>query len=324
MSSVLVSVIVPVYNAAQYINDCISSILSQTFEDFELILVNDGSTDNSPALCRIWADKDSRIRLIDKENGGVSSARNAGLESAKGRWITFIDSDDWVDVDYLSTLICSLNNSPRSVEWVTSGISYRYNNGDFEIETPDNPGIYLSDSDEGLLSIAAQKLVTSPVGKLYRAEIIDRFNLCFDKALSFGEDRDFNIRYLAKCSNCLITTYIGYNYRKDISSSLSTEIRGDILGGDLDYWEKLYSLFREKDFMSIEVRCYLINRLFNFVIDAMANKRLSAGQIKTVKSKINRRFVRENASLISGNALYRFLFKFGFIGLLNNLFSVVR
>ena len=89
-----ISCIVPVYNVEKYLRRCVDSILNQTFTDFELILVDDGSPDNSPAICYEYAVKDSRIKVIHKVNGGVSSARNVGLDVAKGEWICFVDSDD--------------------------------------------------------------------------------------------------------------------------------------------------------------------------------------------------------------------------------------
>ncbi len=100
-----ISIIVPVYNIEKYFHRCVDSILSQTFTDFELLLINDGSNDNSGAICDEYAAKDARIRVFHKENGGVSSARNLGLDNAKGEWITFVDSDDYVKPDYLSNLL---------------------------------------------------------------------------------------------------------------------------------------------------------------------------------------------------------------------------
>ena len=97
----MISIITPVYNAEKYLRCCIDSIIAQTFTDFELLLIDDGSKDKSGAICDEYAAKDARIRVFHKENGGVSSARNLGLDNAKGEWITFIDSDDWVKQDYL-------------------------------------------------------------------------------------------------------------------------------------------------------------------------------------------------------------------------------
>ena len=112
-----ISVIVPVYKAEQYLERCVKSILEQTYQNFELILVDDGSPDGSPILCDKWAEKDSRVYVIHKENGGASSARNAGLKIAKGRWIAFADSDDWLERTALKTLYDLANqyNVPMAI-----------------------------------------------------------------------------------------------------------------------------------------------------------------------------------------------------------------
>ena len=103
-----VSIIIPVYNVEKYLNRCIKSILKQTFRDFELILVDDGSPDKCPQLCDDWCKKDKRIWVIHKENGGQSSARNVGLEAARGEYIGFVDSDDWIEKDMLQLLYDSI------------------------------------------------------------------------------------------------------------------------------------------------------------------------------------------------------------------------
>ena len=101
MDSPKISVIVPVYNVEQYLPRCIDSILAQTFTDFEVLLIDDGSTDESGKICDEYAKKDSRIRVFHKKNGGVSSARNTGLDNAHSEWVAFVDSDDTLDVDFL-------------------------------------------------------------------------------------------------------------------------------------------------------------------------------------------------------------------------------
>ena len=100
----LVSIIVPIYNVENYLRQCLDSILSQTYQNFECLLINDGSPDHSADICREYVEKDSRFRYFEKENGGVSSARNLGIERSKGQYITCIDSDDWVDSDYIRDL----------------------------------------------------------------------------------------------------------------------------------------------------------------------------------------------------------------------------
>ena len=93
----LISVIVPIYNVEKYLDKCIESIVNQTYKNLEIILVDDESPDNCPEICDKWAERDSRIKVIHKENGGAGSARNAGIEASSGEWIGFVDGDDWIE-----------------------------------------------------------------------------------------------------------------------------------------------------------------------------------------------------------------------------------
>ena len=104
------SVIVPVYNTEKYLRECLDSILAQAFTDFEFILVNDGSTDKSGDICDAYGQVDSRVRVIHQENGGVTAARKRGVEVAEGEYISFIDSDDWIEPDMLLSLGCSISD----------------------------------------------------------------------------------------------------------------------------------------------------------------------------------------------------------------------
>ena len=97
----MITVIVPVYKAEKYVLRCVDSILAQTFTDFEVLLIDDGSPDRSGEICEEYAQKDARVRVFHKDNAGVSSARNLGLDNAKGEWVTFVDSDDWVHEDFI-------------------------------------------------------------------------------------------------------------------------------------------------------------------------------------------------------------------------------
>lgn len=117
MSEPLISIIVPVYGVEEYLNQCLESVVNQTYTNLEIILVDDGSKDNCPAMCDDWANKDSRIKVVHKENGGLSSARNAGLDIFTGEYVAFVDSDDWVDEKYCEILYKNLidNNVDISV-----------------------------------------------------------------------------------------------------------------------------------------------------------------------------------------------------------------
>ena len=103
-----ISVIVPIYNAEAYLAQCVESILAQEYRNFELVLINDGSTDSSGEICKRYAEQDRRISVITQENGGAAKARNTGIHVAVGNYIVFVDADDWVDADYLSILLCNM------------------------------------------------------------------------------------------------------------------------------------------------------------------------------------------------------------------------
>ena len=122
-----ISIIVPVYNVEKYLRKCVDSILNQTFKDFELILVDDGSIDTSGKICDEYNLKDNRIKVIHKENGGLSSARNAGLDIAQGEYIGFVDSDDWIELDMYEELykICKENDTDVGIVGINCGMKQK-------------------------------------------------------------------------------------------------------------------------------------------------------------------------------------------------------
>ena len=119
-----ITVIVPVYNVENYLNKCLDSLINQTYKNLEIIVINDGSTDNSGTICQEYAQKDNRIVYIEKENGGLSDARNAGLDRMTGSYVTFVDSDDWIEQDYVEVLYNKLTEHQADV---SVGNYYSYN-----------------------------------------------------------------------------------------------------------------------------------------------------------------------------------------------------
>ncbi len=163
----VLSIIIPVYNKEQYINGCLTSILNQTFTDFELILVNDGSTDGSEAVCRRFAESDNRIALITKPNGGVSSARNVGLSKASGKYIGFIDSDDAIEPDMYELLI-------RNAEQYQADISICRLKTIFPDKTvapAEQEGVEVFKHEQALSLFLKGELDMSANNKIYKAEL---------------------------------------------------------------------------------------------------------------------------------------------------------
>ena len=209
-----ISIIVPVYNVKEYLHRCIDSILVQSYTNFELLLIDDGSPDNCGQICDEYAAKDSRVRVFHKENGGVSSARNLGLDNASGEWIAFVDSDDYVDVDYLAELVAytTLDN----VDFVvTLNTISNY--------TKDNH-IVLNHDDLILFSLYKFQDYGQPWGKLFRNEIIKKFSLRYNSQVHIVEDFIFVLYYLQEIDDIVLLTSDKYYYERDRQDSLTKRI----------------------------------------------------------------------------------------------------
>lgn len=216
----LISVIVPVYNAEKYLHRCVESILAQSFTDFELLLINDGSKDNSGEICDGYAANDSRVRVFHKENGGVSSARNVGLDNAMGIWVAYVDSDDWVANDYLMNLY---NAVGWDCELVISYATLVQNDGVFQ--RPSNADKVLQKENFQNLFIEHNlHIYTSPWGKLYNKQIIDKENLRFCDGMHIGEDLLFLYSYMLCISKICVISYSGYFYCFELTGTLTKKV----------------------------------------------------------------------------------------------------
>ena len=200
MSDSLISVIVPVYNSELTLNRCIDSLLGQTYRNFELLLINDGSNDRSGEICDEYARKDSRVKVFHKENGGVSSARNVGLDNARGEWVTFVDSDDWVEDTYLDNYSINDNNSIDLIcqGYITTKPVFLYGyhspkeNGTYE---------YAVKCNDRIQTVIPQMFKGRVIHFLwimaFKRIIINQNNLRFDERLDNGEDLVFILKYLS-------------------------------------------------------------------------------------------------------------------------------
>jgi glycosyltransferase involved in cell wall biosynthesis len=212
----LISVIVPVYNVENYIQQCIESILNQTYTNWELILVNDGSTDNSGAICDRFAKENARVKIIHQKNAGVSVARNNALNVAKGEYITFVDSDDWVEKDYLLSFV----KYPLSDDCIVcQGVLHDHK---------DKTTIFSWNADANYVirqnSADKEKEIWNTgyiCSKLFSKSIIDRNGLRFDEILHLHEDHIFFYEYLLNVRRIILLTYAGYHYRHQNNASLS-------------------------------------------------------------------------------------------------------
>lgn len=219
MSSVKISVIVPIYKIEKYLSDCIESLLGQSFMDFELILVDDGSPDKCPVICDDFAKRDPRIKVIHKENGGLLSARKAGLEKAKGKYIAFVDGDDWVDKYYLDILynLAEANSS----DLVVTG-HFREFDGKIETIKPKRSRTYNQDEIKSLIlpkliysgTFCEHEISTYVWNKLFKRELLDKILMDVPNDIIMGEDAAISYSYITLCKHIVISKIPLYYYRQ--------------------------------------------------------------------------------------------------------------
>ena len=213
-----ISVIVPVYNTEKYLSRCIESVLGQTFTDYEVILVDDGSTDKSGVICDYYREKDRRILVVHRENKGVSSARNTALDIATGQFIYFLDSDDKIDEDLFERVLPNLENK---YDMVCFQYMKHYEDGSEEKVVFGSGSFSLIDFEQKLEFVVDHllfyKIGWEPWNRVYRKDIIDKYNIRFTEKIGFAEDLFFCLCYclhsdsIIMMSDCLYHYYIHEN-----------------------------------------------------------------------------------------------------------------
>ena len=262
----MTSIIIPIYNAEKHLNQCLASVVAQTHTDFECILVDDGSTDNSPIICDEWAAKDYRFQVIHKQNEGVSAARNDGLDIAMGEFILFVDSDDWLEEDYIMEMACHC----KSAELTVSGQIRNYKDGGQKIFKPQQTTSFcLSLENTSIFTqLCKDWLLYAPHEKLFRRDIIEKKGIRFLKGCSYGEDLTFNFEYLDHVSTISMVDKALYHYRIE-EGSLSNRFRPNQFDEDYKQWKILASFFQRKNMWNEESKPYLYRRLWGIVYDGI-------------------------------------------------------
>ena len=276
-----VSIVIPAYNAENCIAKCLDSILAQSEKDFEVIVVNDGSKDGTAAAVDAYAQKDSRIILINKENGGVSSARNAGLDRAQGDYVFFVDCDDWIPENALESTVQAIQESGADIVmgkmWHCdnkTGAVKEHALQEPLLECANNPN-----AENAFLKIltgyALKKGVAySALAKLYRRDLIERYGVRFDKNLAYCEDVMFNIDYLKHANSAVVKDYY-YYYAEDSAGSLTKRYNAHVVDGTVRAYEGLRGLFEEKGIGQdalAELEEQLLNSLWDISFRILSGK----------------------------------------------------
>lgn len=262
----IISLIIPVYNAGKYFDGCLRAILNQTDKDFEVIVVNDGSTDDSLSVAREMLAERPLTCIVTQQNSGVSVARNHGVDIANGIYVTFLDSDDIIKEDYIKTL----KSSVKEVEYdyVMSGITFVANGKVCNSVDYEDEILTINEVRESKFKYVSG--ATRPVGFLYKTQIIRDNLIYFNSRMSYAEDRNFNIDYLAHVNTIRRIPYNGYIYLTEVEGSLSKKKYPYAFQNDIIYWKKTKELLLLAN-GNENLKTYLAERLFYFVIDNIAS-----------------------------------------------------
>lgn len=284
----LISIVIPVYNAEKYLGGCLNSIQNQTYKNFEVILVNDGSIDHSETICKEFVEVDTRFRYFLKVNGGASSARNFGLDHVTGDFITFIDADDWVDENHLEVLINNIkeNNSDMAV----SSIKKFDNVSSFEFRVYSNQEKYLLNYNklnrEEFLVILPKLIHASnsykiAVSKLFKKELVS--DVRFDESIIYGEDLEFFFKLYVNINSISYVDEVTYIYRlhDESSSSKFGQLHTE---QELAIYKKMYEKIEELDLPTIHYYT-TISDLLEFRRDYLENRVLFNEYLKFLEIK---------------------------------------
>lgn len=258
----------PIYNIEKYLPQCIESILGQSFNDFELILVDDGSPDNCPNICDRYAASDNRIKVIHKKNGGLSDARNAGLEIALGKYLLFIDGDDYMKELTLEKIMQPLIGSIIDIDMLICPLIKKYPNGQEVIDyLPINSEQQLLDQNKLLDKMIISKTTFWGAGKnVYRRSIIEKHKLQSKLNLIGAEDCEFFMRYIRLCENFYLINIPVVKYRLEREGSITNVMSSSAIMGQLQVFYDNYHVYKsEKQNKKTQVKTFFANKFANTI-----------------------------------------------------------
>lgn len=310
----LVSIIIPVFNAEDYLGRCVNSVVSQDYENLEIILVNDGSTDKSLEICEKMSINDRRIKVINCKNNGVSHARNTGLDNCNGDFITFIDSDDWVFKDYISTLLNYQENSDYDI--VISNATDVYDNyfvqesNNLEINKP-----LLLDRENSIVKFFKEDYFF-PVcwGRLYKRNIID--SLRFDESMSVAEDGKFFLEAIQNSTNNIFIYEKKYYYYIRTGSLVHSGYNKKWLG-ELYFYEKCL-----KEYKDTGVETHVIEKFIKLNIRLALMENSDDDDLKIFITNLHlygRRFILSDCKL-----KYKVQYEIAVIPLLRKIYKILK
>lgn len=265
-----ISIIIPAYNCEKTIGRCIESIINQVCDNIkEIVVVNDGSEDNTIDILNFYEKIDERIKVIDKTNGGVSSARNVGIEEAKCSYIMFVDSDDELKCDFVASLICDSNSEDLCI----GGIELHRESGNSTIS---QSGLYSALEVFQCYGTKIQTLLLNgPCAKIFRRHIISSHKIKFDTSVSLGEDTLFVFEYITYCQSILFVDAPGYIYYQLGNSSLMTKFNAKNYFAAKYVYQHIVEFTSEMNngVLGENIRKIYANVLMHYIRNAIANRK---------------------------------------------------
>ena len=280
MLTELISIIVPVYNAEKYINRCVESLINQTYKNIEIILIDDGSKDASLNLCKMWAKKDKRVKVIHTENQGVSSARNIGLKEAKGLYIGFVDSDDYIDSKMYELLLSSIEKNNSDISFC--GVNYIYKD---KIIKSSNYGKVVCEKKYFFKHHDFNNKMNYNVwNKLFKQNLIQ--NMKFNPNIKISEDGLFVMQYINKVEKiaCVNENLYYYNCMNENSTLNSNSI--EKLVTSLEARRRIIEIFKQNKVEEyLQEECNYIGSLYKYINRARSNPNIDFSTYKKVAKR---------------------------------------
>lgn len=273
----LISIIIPVYNAEKYINRCIKSIVNQSYQELEIILVNDGSTDNSLSICETLATQDNRIKVISQDNGGVSKARNTGLRLTKGEYVMFLDSDDYMLPDMCKTMLDVLHS--KQADCVICGI--KEPEGGLWCPQRNIDYSTLEDFKRDFIYQLNTELLSPCWNKIFKKQLITNL---FNEDISFGEDLIFDLEYLNNCTRLSFIINPLVYHEKQVAGSLVTKTGLQRLL-DIEDIHKVIMQFAGEENISQDLHKKYIRDLTVYARFLLLDKRITFSDKKKILKK---------------------------------------
>ena len=310
----MISIIVPIYNVEKYLSKCIDSILAQTYNDIEVILVDDGSPDNCPMICDEYAQKDNRVIVIHQKNAGVSAARNAGLKVAQGEYIGFVDADDYINENMYSEMISAFQK--YSVELAICGYNYVNENGDInreyncsDVEVVNQYCVYYRYFD------IPPTIRLGVCNKLFKRNLL--MNLLFSESIKGAEDAEFLAAYISKIKNAAIIHKPLYFNCERTGSATRGGLKADAVLPALDiYYTAKTSAINNYPEISNHAQAYCLDAcLLNYEVYCKKNISENKSVIKQIKYRMRKEFPRFifNRDIFWKTRIMYILFIVGFV-----------